>query len=159
MPDTARATGRIAAPAAAAEATFDRSPRKPGVGSRAVDALRRATARLEVVPPGSAATPKRGTRISLATFSQSRLGQPAGLAWLPAEDHEVKGLPFRITRITDPKGATRMADDRHDHLANHDDIDTSSRPPPNPPQHHTHVQQVATLSAAARLKGSRPRPP
>ena len=33
-----------------------------------------------------------------------------------------------------------MADERHDHLANGDDIDTSSRLPQNDPQRHTHVQ-------------------
>ena len=41
-----------------------------------------------------------------------------------------------------------MADDRHDHLANDDDIDTSSRLPQHDPQRHTHVQQVATRSPA-----------
>jgi hypothetical protein len=37
-----------------------------------------------------------------------------------------------------------MPYDRHDQLANPDDgIDSSTRLPPNPPQSHTHVQQVA----------------
>jgi hypothetical protein len=37
-----------------------------------------------------------------------------------------------------------MPNDRHDQLANpDDDIDSSTRLPPNPPQSHTHLQPVA----------------
>ena len=46
-----------------------------------------------------------------------------------------------------------MADDRH---ANHDDIDTSSRPPQNDPQRHTHMQHSCDPVRSGLVKGSGP---
>jgi len=49
-----------------------------------------------------------------------------------------------------------MADDRHDHLANDDDIDTSSRLPQNDPRRHTHVQHSCHPVQSDVVKGPGP---
>ena len=49
-----------------------------------------------------------------------------------------------------------MAAGRHHHLANDEDIDTSSRLPQNDPQRHTHVQHSCDPVQSDVVKGPGP---